>query len=111
MTRKKKKTKPDIDTLDAMVEEATVDAHDEDEQIMGLFNAILDELDVPFETSVLGVTVEVVGVDQLPGGCIVATCKRGRQRQAIPITALPLPTPPPEGAEWIDAYLHWMGER
>ena len=97
-------------TLDSMVEEVTADAHDEEEQIMGLFYAILDELEVPFETSVLGVTVEVVSVGQIQGSCIVATCKRGRHRQAIPVTALPLPSPPPDGAEWIDAYLHWLGE-
>lgn len=38
---------------------------------------------------------------------IVATCRRGRERQAIPILDLPLPAPRPPGAEWIDAYLLW----
>jgi hypothetical protein len=26
----------------------------------------------------------------------------------IPILDLPLPTPPPGGAEWIEAYRHWL---
>ncbi|MCA1672630.1 MAG: hypothetical protein LC799_10650 [Actinobacteria bacterium] len=29
-------------------------------------------------------------------------------RQVISILDLPLPTPPPEGAEWIDAYRYWL---
>ena len=40
---------------------------------------------------------------------IIAVCKRGRNRQALPIVDLPLPTPPPEGAEWIEAYRQWRG--
>lgn len=108
---KKKRTKLDKQTLDAMVEEATVDAYGDEEQLYGLLVMLQDNLDLPFETEVLGVTVEVVEVDQIRGGCFAAMCKRGHHRQAIPITALPLPSPPPRGAEWIDAYLHWMGER
>jgi hypothetical protein len=37
----------------------------------------------------------------------VALCTRGRSRQRIPILDLPLPTPPPEGTEWIEACRHW----
>jgi hypothetical protein len=39
---------------------------------------------------------------------IVAICRRGRQRQLIPIVNLPLPSPPPVGWEWIEAYRHWV---
>jgi hypothetical protein len=39
----------------------------------------------------------------------VAICCRDQVRQAIPILDLPLPTPPPVGAEWIEAYRHWLG--
>jgi hypothetical protein len=38
---------------------------------------------------------------------IVVICRRGRQRQMIPILILPLPSPPPAGWEWIEAYRHW----
>jgi hypothetical protein len=40
---------------------------------------------------------------------IVAVCVRGRHRQAIPVLDLPLPDPPPRGAEWIAAYARWAG--
>jgi len=38
---------------------------------------------------------------------IVAVCRRGAKRQWIPILDLPLPQPPPAGAEWIEAYRRW----
>ena len=96
--------------LDAMIEEATVDCYDEAEQAMGLFTMIQDNLAIPFETSVLGVTVSVDGVDLRERGQIVAVCARGQIRQAIPIIDLPLPSPAPSGAEWIAAYRRWLGE-
>ena len=95
--------------LDAMVEEATVDCYDEDEQVGGLFAMIEDKLSVPFESLVLGVEVTVASVDLVDSGQIVAICCRGGMRQAISILDLPLPTPPPEGAEWIEAYRRWLG--
>ncbi len=94
--------------LDAMVEEATVDCYNEDEQVTGLFTLIEDNLAVPFPTEVLGVPVTVESVDLTDSGQIVAICTRDQARQSIPIVDLPLPTPPPEGAEWIDAYRHWQ---
>lgn len=95
--------------LDAMVEEATVDCYNEEEQATGLFTTIEEHLALPFETTVLGVAVTVEGVDMKPDGQIVAICVRGRVRQAIQILDLPLPTPAPAGAEWIAAYRHWLG--
>jgi len=38
---------------------------------------------------------------------IVADCVRDGQRQAVSVLDLPLPEPPPEGAQWIAAYRHW----
>lgn len=95
--------------LDAMVQEATVDSYNETEQATGLFTMIEDHLDVPFETSVLGVTVTVASVDISDDDQIVAICVRGKTRQVIPILDLPLPEPPPKGIEWIAAYRHWSG--
>jgi hypothetical protein len=92
--------------LDALVEEATVDCYNEDEQLTGLFTMIKNNLAVPFTTQVLGVEVTVRRVD-LVRSEIVAVCPHGRTRQLIGILDLPLPDPPPEGVEWIEAYRHW----
>ncbi|MER7006725.1 calcium-binding protein [Dactylosporangium sp. NPDC000555] len=94
--------------LEAMIEEATVDAYNDDEQLTGLYTMIEDHLAVPFTTTVLGAEVTVRKID-LTADSIVAICSRGRDRQRIDLLDLPLPTPPPDGAEWIDAHRHWAG--
>ncbi|RUL90252.1 MULTISPECIES: hypothetical protein [Micromonospora] len=94
--------------LQAMIEEATVDAYGDDEQLTGLFTMIEEHLAVPFTTTVLGVEVTVRTID-LTADTIVAVCARGHHRQRIGLLDLPLPTPPPDGAGWIDAYRHWAG--
>jgi hypothetical protein len=92
--------------LDALVEEATIDAYGDDEQLGGFATMIEDNLEMPFETTVLGVTVIVRGVAQTASG-IVADCVRDGHHQAIDVLDLPLPDPPPKGVEWIAAYRHW----
>jgi len=94
-----------------MVAEATVDSNDEADQIMGLFNMIDEQLELPFETTILGVAATVQRVEMSPGNQIVAICVRGRDRQPIGLLDLPLPKPRPAGAEWIDAYRRWCSTR
>jgi hypothetical protein len=45
--------------LDALIAQATVDCYNEDEELAGFAVMIEDNLAVPFETTVLGVTVTV----------------------------------------------------
>lgn len=92
--------------LEALVAEATVDAYNEDEQLTGLYTLMDEHLAVPFESVALGIPVKVVRID-LADGAIVAVCAAGRHRQRIPVLDLPLPDPPPDGSEWIEAYWHW----
>lgn len=94
--------------LAGMVEEATADADDPADAVMGFYTTIEERLDIPFQTCVLGVQVTVSSID-LSGGQVVAICTRGQWQQSIPIIDLPLPEPPPSGAEWIDAYRFWLG--
>ena len=91
------------------MEHATVDCYNDAEQITGLFTMIEDNLELPFETTMLGVRVTVKRVDLNEREEIVAVCTRGRERQVIPLLDLRLPSPRPRGAEWIEAYRHWAG--
>ncbi|MEE3919552.1 hypothetical protein V2I01_17975 [Micromonospora sp. BRA006-A] len=94
--------------LEAMIEEATVDTDGHEDERAGLFAMIEEHLAVPFTTTVLGVEV-TVGKIELAADSIVAVCVQGRHRQRVGLLDLPLPTPPPNGAAWIDAYRHWAG--
>lgn len=111
MPTTKKKTarrrKIDVQRLEAMAEEATVDAYNESEQICGWACTLENQVAVPFETLVLGAPVTVESIKQRGDTGVVAICRRGRARQAIDILELPLPVSPPAGAEWIEAYRHW----
>jgi hypothetical protein len=107
--KSKRSARPSPTELDRLIEEATVDAHDESEQMVGFLAALEENLAVPFTTELLGVTVTVVEVDLTEDDRIVAVCRRGKARQRISLLDLPLPDPPPKGAEWIHAFRRWVG--
>jgi hypothetical protein len=93
--------------LDRLIAEVTADAYNESEQAGGFLTMIQDNLILPFTTQVLGQEVTVAKVDMTMRDEIVAICSRGKMTQSIPLLDLPLPNPPPTGAEWIDAYRRW----
>ena len=91
-----------------MIEAATVDCYNESELTTGWLTMIEENLAVPFEAEVLGVQVTVERIDLSRSEQIVAICRRGKERQALPLLDLPLPTPHPAGAEWVEAYRRWF---
>lgn len=97
--------------LDRLIEEANVDAYNESEQATGFYTMIEENLTLPFQTVVLGVEVTVEAVDIAGDDRLMAVVRRGNSRQRLPLEELPLPNPPPAGAEWIAAYRRWVGGR
>jgi hypothetical protein len=93
--------------LEELIEEAVVDAYTEEEQAGGFLTMIQEHLALPFSVRILGADAVVEKIDMARDGRIVAICRRGEVRQKIGILDLPLPTPAPEGTEWIAAYHHW----
>ncbi|MBI2374968.1 MAG: hypothetical protein HYV07_13310 [Deltaproteobacteria bacterium] len=97
--------------LDQLIEEATVDADDESEQVLGFYTMLEAHLELPFQTSVLDVRVNVDAVELTDADRIVAACSRSGVRQNLDLLDLPLPKPLPRGAEWIEAYRRWARRR
>ena len=93
--------------LDALIAEALADAYGDSEQRTAFLTVMEDSLALPFTMQVLGVEVIVERLDLTADEQIVAVCRHGRMRQRIPILDLPLPSPPPQGADWIAAYRRW----
>ena len=93
--------------LKKLIEEAVVDAYNEEEQTVGFLTMMQEHLALPFSVSILDSDAIVEKIDLTRDGRIVAICRWGEARQRIGILDLPLPTPAPEGAEWIAAYSHW----
>jgi hypothetical protein len=50
-------------------------------------------------------SIDITEDDQL-----IAVCRKGKDRQRISLTDLPLPETLPEGGEWIVAYRYWRTE-
>lgn len=83
---------------EALIDAVLVDTYNDEEELNAWLSVLGDELTVPFETAVLGVSVTVTALDLVDHG-VCAVCTRGRHRQRLPLTDLPLPDPPPAGAE------------
>ena len=94
--------------LHELIEQATMDCYDEMEAHVGFLTMIQDNVAVPFTTTMLGVEVQITGIDMKHEPYIVAICRRGSEGQRIPLVDLPLPSPPPSGSEWIEAYRTWL---
>jgi hypothetical protein len=105
-SRKRLAAHPKVDeaALEALIDEAVVDAYDEDERRMGFLTMLQDSVALPFGTEILGILVEVTEIETNDAEEIVAVCKHGQHVQRVPVVDLPLPQPPPEGFEWIEAY-------
>lgn len=93
--------------LDAMIEEATADAYDDEEAYGGFLDMLEEHLALPFSVSILGVEAVVEEVVTTADGRLAASCRRDRIRQRIGLLDLPLPKPAPAGWEWIAAYRYW----
>ena len=97
--------------LEELIEEAIVDAYGESEQTVGFYTMLEDNLSLPFETEMLGFKVTIEGIEMTDDEQVVAVCSREKKRQRIPILDLPLPSPLPKGAEWIEAFRRWARGR
>jgi len=61
--------------LEALIEEAVVDAYGDDEQKVGLLTMMQEHLVLPFSVSILGIEAVVEKVDMTRDGRIVAVCQ------------------------------------
>jgi uncharacterized Zn finger protein len=111
----KAKTKPPApkaptksqERLEALIEEATIDAHGEGQQAVGLYTMICEHLILPFKTKILGRDADVVDIEMDDDDRLLAVCKIGRRRQRIDLVNIDLPAKRPAGAAWIVAYRMW----
>jgi hypothetical protein len=103
-----------IDTLDpediaAAYEEATVDAHDEEELLTGLISTADESLEFPFPAKVMGQVVKIVAsewAERDAFGLDLIVEKDGQQHR-IAARSVALIPPLPEGAAFLAAYLDW----
>ncbi len=83
----------DPERLEKLIEEATVDCYDEEEQHSGLLTMIEDEVVFPFDARVIGEIVQITGMAWPDHG--------------VGLQFTEWVEPLPEGFEWIEAYFAW----
>ena len=103
----RKRWPPSAAELDALIEEAIIDANGVSEERVGFYTMLDEHLAVPFDVDLLGIMVTVEGIDMTDDERIVAVCRHGRFRQTISLMDLPIRARLPRGAEWIAAYRRW----
>lgn len=102
----------DKERLRDLLEEATVDCYDEDEQFAGIFCTLAEGgLNFPLRARVLGDLVDVVDLD---GGSsnlrrgITAIVRKGGQEYLVGLADLEFVDPDPASAEWLEVYRYWL---
>ena len=96
--------------LEDLIHRAVLDADNDEEQQMGFYEALEEHVRFPFKTALAGILVVVKGLDVGEDDEILAVCLRDGEKVGVPLLDLPLPKPPPKGAEWIEAYRLWIQE-
>lgn len=94
--------------LDILIEEITVDAHDQDEQLMGFEAAFDEEANLPCHGRVVGQDVEILSVAQGDHRHeLIATCQRDGHRYEIALLDIDI-TADPDTSRLIAAYRRWI---
>jgi hypothetical protein len=94
--------------LQELIEEATVDCYNEEEQYQGLLNMIEENVICPFQAKVIGEDIEVVELRAREAGFgIDAVCRYKGKDYKIDVNSLEWPKQKPTGYEWIEAYQLW----
>lgn len=101
-----RKADPDLDTL---IDEITVDAYDEDEQLQGFVNAFDEDANFPCPGTVIGEDVAVLSVSvKNHRRELIATCQRGNRRYDIALLDIDV-RGDPDTSRLIAAYRRWLG--
>jgi hypothetical protein len=93
--------------LDELVDDALTDAYGESEQVTGFYTMLENDLHLPFETQILGVTATVESIDITEDDQLVAVCRRARRVNGFCSRNCRCYRHLPRGAEWIAAYRYW----
>lgn len=92
--------------MDALIEEATVDCHDDEECLTGFSTMIDDNLEFPFPAKVIGENVTVTETIE-ENNQIKAVCERAGKKYEVDIIDLKYDYSIVKGSEWIEAYREW----
>ena len=90
------------DDVDYLVEAITVDCYNQAEEVTAFYEMFVEEVSLPTTATVVGATVDVVGIDIAGHGEeLTAHCRRGDVEQSLRLSELLFA--PDTAAGWIHA--------
>ena len=96
--------------LDRLIEEITVDAHDEDEQLMGFECAFDEDATFPCPGTIIGEEVQVLSVSRANNRReLIATCQRAGRSHELALLDIDLHGDPTT-SRLLAAYRRWAGD-
>ncbi len=101
----------DEERLQALIDEATVDCYDEEEQFWGILTALGDQLDFPLAATLIGEQVELIGIDGNASSAhrgIVARVLYKDLVYSVSLADLQITDADSRSAEWLAAYRYWL---
>lgn len=101
----------DEERLRELVAEATVDCYGEEEEYWGMWAMLEDELEFPLSATLIGETVELIGLDSKASSShrgIVARVRSKGQTYSVSLADLQITDPDSHSAEWLAAYQYWL---
>jgi hypothetical protein len=102
-------TRPTARELDALIEEVTVDAYNDSEQLTAFETAFDEVANFPCQGTVIGENVEVLSLTADDGRReLVATCQRDGRRYKVALQEIDLRSDPAT-LRLFAAYKRWLG--
>ena len=96
--------------IEELLEQATVDCYDEEEEFSGVVITLLDNLHFPLQADVLGERVEIIDVlesaSSLRKGVVVQARKDGKA-YPLSLSEVTIIDPDAESAELLAMYHYW----
>ena len=96
--------------LQELLEEATVDCYDEEEEFMGVLISVDENVNWPLPAQLTGMPVEVLGLDESASSTrrgIVARTRRGKKEYQASLSDLTFGDMDDTSAEWLAMYRWW----
>lgn len=96
--------------LDSLIDDITVDCHDEYEQLTGFESAFDEDANFPCPGTIIGEDVDVLSVSTSDNRReLIAACQHDGQRYEVALLDIELHADPPT-SRLLAAYRRWVGD-
>ena len=97
--------------LEELLEEATLDCYNEEEEFCGVLVVLSEGIKFPLHAIALGEPIEVLRIDEKRSGLgkgILAVVRKGGREYRVALSELEFVDPDPASAEWLEVYRYWL---